>query len=84
MLSLINWCIDIIETKEKHYKNDCFYILMALHNLPKVLLKTDANLYVTVSFNSISESEAIRIAYSYLSKVKNDRLKNLALEHWLV
>ena len=68
MREITNRCFDLIANKEKGYKLQIFYLLMAFHNLPKVYLDVKAETLCNIGVCPISEEEAIKYAKSYIHK----------------
>lgn len=70
---IIEESILLLNKRKKKYKKKIFYLLMALHNLPRVYLNPKAETIYNIQEKSISVQEAIEYASSYL-KIK-DKLK---------
>ena len=69
MRKIVKKCFDLLDSKERGYKCQISYLLMAFHNLPKVYLDVTAETLCNIGVHSISEEDAIEYANSYMKKV---------------
>lgn len=71
MLDIVNEILLLIEKRGKKYKLKIAYLLLALHNLPKVYLNPNTKTLCNIDTQPISMEDALEYAYSYLEQKAN-------------